>query len=150
MTRRHLTTTQRRALYNAAVDAAHAAGREHPACNLCPHPILPGQDWDASHDAQIPGWLSGAAPVALAHRRCNRLWNNRHDTPLFAKSNRQRDKFRGIKQSRTPMRAGRSSAESRGIDGQIRPRRTLSEKLVEAGILHPQDIEAGRASDLGE
>lgn len=124
MIRRRLTTTQRRVLYNAAVDAAHEAGREHPACNLCPHPILPGQLWDASHDAQKPGWLSGVAPSAIAHRRCNRLWNAQHDTPLFAKTNRQHDKFRDIKRSRQPLPGGRLDSRKRTMAGVVVDRAT--------------------------
>lgn len=107
MTAPRLTTRARRALYEAAVQAAKASGREHPACNLCPHPILPGQKWEASHCPHRPRWLKDVPPSAIAHRRCNRIWNNEHDTPLYAKNNRVRDRFLDIKRARNPLPGGR-------------------------------------------
>jgi len=122
--RNRLTTTQRRALYESAVTAAHAAGREHPACNLCPHPILPGQLWDASHDPQNPRWLSEQPPSQIAHRKCNQIWNNQHDTPLFAKNNRIGDKHRDIKRSSNPLPGGRDDRIKKKMGGEIVDRET--------------------------
>lgn len=68
--------------------------QEFPLCNLCALPIHPGQDWDVSHDKHLPRALGGAV-AGIAHRRCNRLWNNRHDTPLIAKNKRRRQKHIG-------------------------------------------------------
>ena len=122
--RRRLSTTQRRALYDAAVEAARAAGQEHPACNLCPHPILPGQAWDASHDAQNPRWLTEQEPTQIAHRRCNRIWNNQHDTPLFAKTRRQADKHRDLKRASNPLPGGREDPRKRTMGGVVVNRAT--------------------------
>ena len=124
MMRRRLTTPQRRALYESACEAAKAAGREHPACNLCPLPILPGQDWDESHDPQKPRWLCDEPASAIAHRRCNRIWNNRHDTPLYAKNEREREKFLDIKRSRTPLPGGREDPRKRTMAGAVVDRAT--------------------------
>jgi hypothetical protein len=121
---RRLNTTQRRILYEDAVKAARAAGREHPACNLCPHPIEPGQSWDESHDPQKPRWLCDEPASEIAHSRCNRIWNNRHDTPLYAKSNRQRDKFRDIKRSRNPLPGGKDDPRRRTVAGEVVDRET--------------------------
>jgi len=122
--RDRLTTKERRALYESAVEAAKAAGREHPACNLCPHPIMPGEKWDASHDPENPRWLCEEPPSSIAHRKCNRLWNNAHDTPLFAKNNRTGDKFRDIRRSSRPLPGGRDDPRKRTVDGEVVDRET--------------------------
>ena len=76
-----------------------------PACSLCSLPIYPGQQWDKSHDKYLPKALGGEL-VGLAHRRCNRLWNNRHDTPLVAKVKRIRQKHIGAHRSTSRPIAG--------------------------------------------
>ena len=116
MTRR-LTTTQRRALYETAVAAARAAGREHPACNLCPHPIRPGELWDVSHEG-VPAALGGTV-AQIAHRRCNRIHGATVVTPMVAKAKRTGDKFRDIKRARTPLAGGRDDPRKRTLAGEV-------------------------------
>ena len=120
--RRRLSTTQRRALYDAAVETARAAGREHPACNLCPHPILPGQAWDVSHEG-IPAALGGTA-IGLAHRRCNRIHGAQIVTPMVAKAKRTGDKFRDIKRASNPLPGGREDLRKRTMAGVVVNRAT--------------------------
>ena len=120
--RHRLTTTQRRALYESAVESARAAGREHPACNLCPHPILPGQAWDESH-VGAPHALGGT-DVGIAHRRCNRIHGAQVVTPMVAKAKRTGDKFRDIKRSRNPIAGGRDDPRKRTMGGQVVDRAT--------------------------
>ena len=123
MTRRpRLSTTHRRALYNSAVEAAKAAGREHPACNLCPHPILPGEFWDVSHEG-VPAALGGTV-VNLAHRRCNRIHGATVVVPMVAKAKRTGDKFRDIKRSRNPIPGGRDDPRKRTMGGEVVNRET--------------------------
>lgn len=122
--RRRLTTTQRRALYESAVEEAKRLGREHPACNLCPHPILPGQLWEQSHCPYRPRWLCDVPVSEIAHKRCNRIWNNTHDTPLFAKNNRQRDRHLDIRRPRNPLPGGRDDRIKRTLSGMVIDRAT--------------------------
>ncbi len=120
--RDRLTTTQRRALYETAVDDARAAGSEHPACNLCPHPILPGQLWDVSHEG-APAALGGTC-TGLAHRRCNRIHGAEIVTPMVAKAKRTGDKFRDIKRTRNPLPGGRNDPRKRTMGGEVVDRAT--------------------------
>jgi hypothetical protein len=120
--RPRLTTTQRRALYKSAIEAAAALGREHPACNLCPHPILPGQSWDVSHEG-VPAALGGSS-VGLAHSRCNRIHGAQIVTPMVAKAKRTGDKFRDIKRPRNPLPGGRSDSRKRTMAGEVVDRET--------------------------
>lgn len=119
---RRLTTTQRRTLYEKAVEAAKDAGREHPACNLCPHPILPGQLWDESH-VGAPKALGGT-DVGIAHRRCNRIHGAQVVVPMVAKAKRTDDKFRDIKRSRNPLPGGRDDRIKRTLSGMLIDRAT--------------------------
>ena len=120
--RSRLTTTQRRALYNSAVEAAKAAGREHLACNLCPHPILPGELWDVSHEG-APAALGGTT-TGLAHRRCNRIHGATVVTPMVAKAKREADKWRDIKRPSNPMPGGREDSRKRTMKGEVVDRAT--------------------------
>lgn len=115
-------TKQREALYQRECEKARAAGLgEYPICRLCPLPILPGQLWDESHEKFKPRWLGGAVD-GIAHKKCNRRWNNTHDTPLFAKSERQRKGFLDFKRSSTPLPGGREDRIRKRMNGDVVPR----------------------------
>lgn len=120
--RHRLTTKERRALYFSAVEEATKLGREHPACNLCPHPIKPGDSWDVSHEG-APAALNGTR-VGLAHRRCNRIHGATVVTPMVAKAKRTGDKFLDIKRSRHPLPGGRDDRVKRTISGMLIDRAT--------------------------
>jgi hypothetical protein len=95
-----LSTKAREKLYDAEAAKARAAGRgDLPICNICDCPIDgKTQAWHESHDPTKPRWLGGEV-TGIAHERCNLLHNNQHDTPLFAKNNRQRQGYIGAKVS---------------------------------------------------
>jgi len=103
-----LSTRDREKLYDAEAAKAKACGRgELPICNICDLPIDGvRQAWDVSHDPKMPKWLGGDA-VAIAHRRCNRLHNNQHDTPLYHHVKRVRQRFIGAKISQRRLPGGR-------------------------------------------
>lgn len=122
--RRRLTGKQREALHESEAEKAREAGRgEHPICKLCDLPIEPGREWDENHQAHKPRWLGGAVD-GISHRYCNRRHNNRHDTPLFAKSERIRKRFLDFKRSRTPMPGGRDDRIKKTFDGTVVVRAT--------------------------
>lgn len=124
MTRRRLTTKQREELWQHEAAKAIADGRgEHPICNLCDQPIAPGTDWDDSHDKHKPHWLGGE-PDGIAHRRCNRLHNYTHDTPLYARSERIYKRHMDFKRSRFPLPGGRDDPRKRTIGGLVVERAT--------------------------
>lgn len=118
MIRRRLSTKQREALYESEAGKAREAGRgEFPICNLCDMPITRGREWDESHDPTKPRWLGGQV-TGIAHRRCNRLHNNSHDTPLYAKSERVRKRFMDFTRSQSPLPGGRDDDLMRKINGE--------------------------------
>jgi hypothetical protein len=93
-----LSSSKRAALYDAEVAKAHAAGLGNlPVCNICGLPVDGTRErWHESHDPAIPRWLGGEV-TGIAHERCNLRHNNEYDTPLFAKSNRVRQRYIGAK-----------------------------------------------------
>lgn len=118
-----LSSTKREQLYDAEALKAREAGKgDLPICNICDLPIDGvKQAWDESHDPSIPRWLGGVI-TGIAHRRCNRQHNNDHDTPLFAKSNRQRRMNIGAKRSQFRLPGGRDDRIKKKISGEVVPR----------------------------
>lgn len=116
---RRLSSTDREKLYDAEALKAREAGRgNYPICNLCCLPVTPGQSWDESHEKLKPRWLGGEVE-GLAHRRCNRLWNNQHDTPLFHRTKRQRRAYIGARVPRSIMPGSRADWRKVKINGDV-------------------------------
>lgn len=115
-----LSSTKREELYDAETEKAREAGLgELPICNICHLPIDGTKSrWDASHDPMKPRWLGGDI-TGIAHSRCNRQHNNNVDTPLFAKSRRQRWMNIGAKRSQFPMPGGRDDKIKKKINGMV-------------------------------
>lgn len=113
-----LSTTKRERLYDL-----WRGDSPFPICNLCHLPIEPGQNWDESHNPLLPRALGGSV-TGLAHRRCNRLHNNTHDTPLVAKNKRIHRKHIGAFKSRRPMPGGRTDPRKRTMIGIVVDRST--------------------------
>lgn len=115
-----LSARAREQLYDAEALKASESGRgDLPICNICNRPIDGvRQRWDVSHDPSKPRWLGGAI-TGIAHTHCNREHNNHHDTPLFHKSNRQRQKNIGAFRSRVPLPGGRDDRLKKKIDGAV-------------------------------
>jgi hypothetical protein len=120
--RRRLTTTQRRALYDAAVKVAREAGKEFPDCNLCRLPIRPGEQWEESHVGRPAAF--GGTDSGVGHRRCNRKHGSQVVVPMVAKAKRTGDKFLDIKRTRTPLPGGRDDPRKRTMAGVVVDRKT--------------------------
>lgn len=118
--RKRLSSKQREELYDAEIAKAQAADRgDLPICNICDLPVNGAtQAWDESHQKHKPRWLGGSVD-GISHRKCNRDWNNRHDTPLFAKSNRQRQRYIGAKRTSSAMSGGRDDNLKKRMDGSV-------------------------------
>ncbi len=119
--RRRLSSTAREELYDRC-----RGDKDHPDCNLCGEPVLIGDAWDDSH-VGAPHALGGNE-TGVAHRSCNRRDGAEVVTPMVAKAKRGRQKFIGAHQTRYPMRGGRDDKISRGMDGRVKPRTTLTQK----------------------
>ena len=78
--RRRLSTRDRVALFN----------RKGGICHLCGLKVMPGEDWDNSHE--IPLEMGGADDESnwnVAHRKCHRVHTATVDAPRIAKTKRQ-------------------------------------------------------------
>jgi hypothetical protein len=115
--RRRLNTTQRRALYESAVETAREAGKEFPDCNLCHLPIRPGEKWEESHVGRPAAF--GGTDSGVGHKRCNRKHGAEIVTPMVAKAKRAGDKFLDIKRSRQPMQGGCDDPRKRTVGGMV-------------------------------
>jgi hypothetical protein len=118
-----LSSSAREKLYDAEAAKASAAGLGNlPICNICKLPVDGiRQRWHASHDPKIPKHMGGEI-AGIAHEACNTRHNNTHDTPLFHKVNRVRQRYIGAKVAKgRPMPGTKASGlktpfHSRPID----------------------------------
>ena len=89
-------------------------------CHLCNMKVVPGEDWDVSHDIPLEaGGKDDATNWFVAHRKCHRVHTSTVDAPLIAKVKRIHQKHVGAKKSRSPMPLGRDSKFKRKMDGTI-------------------------------
>jgi 5-methylcytosine-specific restriction endonuclease McrA len=94
-------------------------------CHLCKMKVVPGEEWDVSHEIPLEaGGADDAGNWLVAHRRCHRVHTATIDIPMIAKVKRIRARHMGAKQSRTPMPMGRGSKWKRKMDGTIVRRET--------------------------
>jgi hypothetical protein len=119
-----LSPSAREKLYDAEVAKARAAGRgDLPICNICDGPINGArEEWHESHDPQIPKHMGGDV-TGIAHAKCNLKHNNEHDTPLYWKRRRTRQKYIGAKIPRSRLPNRRSPFKLK-MNGQVVDRRT--------------------------
>jgi hypothetical protein len=82
--------------------------------------VVPGEDWDVSHDIPLEaGGKDDATNWFVAHRKCHRVHTSTVDVPMIAKVKRIHQKHVGAKKSRSPMPLGRGSKFKRKMDGTI-------------------------------
>lgn len=116
-----LSSSAREKLYDAEAAKAKAAGLgEHPICNICQTPIDGRRDrWHESHDPSIPKHMGGEV-TGIAHERCNFQHNNEHDTPLYWKNRRVRQRHIGAKvASGKPFQGNRGSYLKKKLNGSV-------------------------------
>jgi hypothetical protein len=82
--------------------------------------VLPGQEWDVSHDIPLEaGGKDDASNWLVAHRKCHRIHTSTVDMPLIAKLKRKQQKHIGASRSKTPLPGGRFSKFKRKMDGTV-------------------------------
>lgn len=115
-----LSTTKREQLYDAEAAKAMAEGRgRHPICVHCDGPVEGGRmRWDVAHDPGRPRWMGGDV-VGIAHSSCNQQHNHQHDTPLYAKWRRLRQRNIGATRSLHPLPGGRDDRLKKKISGEV-------------------------------
>lgn len=115
-----LSSTAREKLYLAECEKARAAGLgDLPICNLCGTPIDGRRDrWHESHDPAIPRHMGGDV-TGIAHEACNLRHNNEHDTPLYWKIKRVRQRHIGARVTKSrPMAGTKASGWKHKMSGE--------------------------------
>lgn len=114
-----LSSSAREKLYDAEAAKARAQGLGNlPICNICGTPIDgTRQRWHESHDPLKPRWMDGEV-TGIAHEACNLRHNNDHDTPLYFKVKRVRQRHIGAKVAKgRPMAGTRASGIKKPFNG---------------------------------
>jgi 5-methylcytosine-specific restriction protein A len=94
--------------------------RHDGICHICKMKVIPGEEWDVSHEIALEaGGRDDDSNWLVAHRKCHRVHTATIDIPLIAKVKRIRARHLGAKKSRTPMPLGRNSKWKRKMDGTI-------------------------------
>jgi hypothetical protein len=105
------------------------------------------------HEHIIPDALDGPNTAEFGACLCKTCWRLKtdvYDLPVIAEAKRQHDRqfsIGGPGRGRSPMRGGRHSTESRGMDGRVKVRKSLTRRLVEAVIIDRASVVAARCDD---
>lgn len=94
--------------------------RHNGICHLCQIKVIPGEDWDVSHEIPLEAGGSDTADNwYVAHRKCHRTHTATVDAPLIAKVKRIHQRHIGAKKSRNPLPGGRNSMFKKKMDGSV-------------------------------
>jgi hypothetical protein len=82
--------------------------------------VVPGQEWDVSHDIPLEaGGRDDESNWLVAHRKCHRAHTSSVDAPLIAKVKRKHQKHIGAARPKSPLPGGRFSKWKKRMDGTV-------------------------------
>ena len=94
--------------------------RHEGMCHLCSMKVLPGQEWDVSHEQPLEaGGRDDESNWLVAHRKCHRVHTSTVDMPMIAKVKRIHQNHIGASQSKSPLPGGRFSKWKKKMDGTV-------------------------------
>lgn len=94
--------------------------RHKGVCHLCQMKVVPGQEWDVSHDIPLEaGGKDDQSNWFVAHRKCHRIQTATIDIPLISRVKRISQRHIGATQSKNPMPGSRNSKFKRKMDGTV-------------------------------
>jgi 5-methylcytosine-specific restriction endonuclease McrA len=95
--------------------------RHGGVCHLCSMKVVPGQEWDVSHEIPLEaGGADDDTNWLVAHRTCHRKHTATVDAPMIAKVKRIHQRHIGAKtRSKNPLPGGRFSKFKKKMDGSV-------------------------------
>lgn len=90
-------------------------------CHLCNMKVVPGEEWDVSHEIPLEAGGSDTPDNwYVAHRKCHRTHTATVDAPLIAKVKRIHQRHIGAKpKSKNPLPGSKNSKWKRRMDGTV-------------------------------
>jgi len=94
--------------------------RHNGICHICKIMVVPGQEWDVSHDIPLgAGGKDDASNWLVAHRKCHRIHTAKVDIPMVSRVKRIHQRHIGAYKSKNPIPGGRNSKFKRKMDGTV-------------------------------